>query len=263
MFVVLHSDSPTDNATPQPTSRYGGGLHYSDHGYDPTVNRLVEIPPTSPTQQNHFISTTSLTINEKPLHRQQQRPPYSPPMREIDSPSLRYPSQSQQHIDRQSTAGSDSGIVTIASTSQPPHPVDENHVVEKKITNLVQQLGKQLENDAQKLNEKLELKLKNLENMIHQQTYIIRKQDEVIEQLKNQIHQIENERDHFRQQLIVHEQREQNEMKRSIPTNPANNQYMKQEIIIPEQEKPIEKKYYNTSPLMNDSNKASTKKVMR
>ena len=221
----------------------------------------MENYPTPP-QQNHFISTTSLTINEKPLHRQQQqRPPYSPPIRETDSPQLRFPSQSQLNIDRQSTAGSDSGIVTIASTSHPPQPGDENHVVEKKLTNLVHQLGKQLENDAQKLNEKLELKLKNLENMIHQQTYIIRKQDEVIEQLKAQILHIESERDHFRQQLIVHEQREQNEKKKSLPINPPN-KMTKQEIILTEQEKPMEKKYYNTSPVMNDSNKASTKKVM-
>lgn len=225
------------------------------------MNRLVEIPsvgstsPTAenfslPSQQNHFISTTSLTINEKANHRSQQlRSPYSPPIREIDSPSSRFSSQShqQQNIDRQSNVGSDSGIVTIASSSHPTRAGEENHVVvEKKITNLVHQLGRQLENDAQKLNEKLELKLKNLENMIHQQTYVIRKQDEVIEQLKNQIHQIETERDHFRQQLIVHEEREQNEKKKAM-----------------EHEKQPEKKYYNLSPVMNDSNKSSTKKVVK
>lgn len=202
-----------------------------------------------PSQQNHFISTTSLTINEKPNHRSQQqqlRSPYSPPIREIDSPSSRFSSQSheKQNIDRQSNVGSDSGIVTIASSSHPTRggAGEENHVVEKKITSLVHQLGRQLENDAQKLNEKLELKLKDLENMIHQQTYVIRKQDEVIEQLKNQIHQIETERDHFRQKLTVHEQREQNEKKK-----------------LTEQEK----KYYNPSPVMNDNNKSSTKKVMQ
>ena len=204
----------------------------------PTAENL-SIPP----QQNHFISTTSLTINEKPTHRSQQlRSPYSPPIREIDSPSSRFSLQShqQQTIDRQSNVGSDSGIVTIASSSHPTRAGEENHVVEKKITTLVHKLGRQLENDAQKLNEKLELKLKDLENMIHQQTYVIRKQDEVIEQLKNQIHQIETERDHFRQKLTVHEQREQNERKK-----------------VTEQEK----KYYNPSPVMNDNNKSSTKKV--
>ncbi|CAF4872772.1 unnamed protein product, partial [Rotaria sp. Silwood2] len=45
-----------------------------------------------------------------------------------------------------------------------------------------------------------ESKLKKLEDMINQQTYIIRQQDEVIERLKSKILKIETERDHF---LIV------------------------------------------------------------
>jgi hypothetical protein len=95
-----------------------------------------------------------------------------------------------------------------------PHPITEdNKIIEKKLTNLVQQLGRQLETDAQKLSEKLDIKLKNLEHMIHQQTYIIRRQDEVIEHLKSQIFKIENERDHFRDRLSIHEQREHDEKK--------------------------------------------------
>jgi len=91
--------------------------------------------------------------------------------------------------------------------------IDDNPVIERKLTYLVQQLGRQLETDAQKLSEKLELKLKNLEHMIHQQTYIIRRQDEVIERLKSKIFKIESERDHFRDRLSLHEQREQDEKK--------------------------------------------------
>jgi hypothetical protein len=99
------------------------------------------------------------------------------------------------------------------------HPITEdNKIIEKKLTNLVQQLGRQLETDAQKLSDKLDIKLKNLEYMIHQQTYIIRRQDEVIERLKSKILKIENERDHFRDRLSIHEQREYDEKKYLLTT---------------------------------------------
>ncbi|CAF4934577.1 unnamed protein product, partial [Rotaria socialis] len=79
------------NAAHQTTSRYGGGLRYTNHGFDPTVARLVEAPLHdstyfgSPTvnnlalhnHQNHFISTTNLNINENNSHRQQNQQPQS------------------------------------------------------------------------------------------------------------------------------------------------------------------------------------------
>jgi hypothetical protein len=234
LINVFYSDSPSLNSERQKTSRYGGGLHYSNHGYDPTVSRLVEAPLssstsfTSPTidnlsihnRQHHFISTTNLHVSDKSFGQQRENDhkislihstPFLSQIRDSDSPVLKYSPQQQrkQHVDRHSTVGSDSGIVMVNSNYPPPH--DENPVSEKKLTDLVQQLGKQLENDAQKINEKLELKLKNLENMIHQQTYIIRRQDEVIERLKTKILKIETERDHLRERLIIHEQREQDE----------------------------------------------------
>jgi hypothetical protein len=276
-YFSLHSDSPTDNSDRQPTSRYGGGLHYTDHGYDPTVTRLLEAPSinsnlTSPTvdnlsmhnRQHNFINTTNLNINEKPVRRQQQNSlvqstPYLSENHDNDSP--RYKSFSppkQQQTERRLTIGSDSGIATINSNAQQQHS-DENQIVEKKLTNLVQQLGKQLENDAQKLNDKLEIKLKDLETMIHQQTYVIRRQDEVIERLKGQILQIETERDHFRQQLTVHEQREQNE-KKKMTTNQTEKFY-KQENNNNEQNNQSVKKYLNTTTVITDNNKSSAKKV--
>ncbi len=138
---------------------------------------------------------------------------YLSPVRDNESPTLKttFP---QQQTDRYSTAGSDSGIV-ILNPNQKHQPTDNNEVIEKKLTNLVQKIGRQLETDAQKLSDKLELKLKNLEHMIHQQTYVIRQQDEVIERLKSKILKIETERDHFRERLSVHEQREQDQNKHS------------------------------------------------
>ena len=92
------------------------------------------------------------------------------------------------------------------------HQTNEtNQVMEQKLTDLVQKLGHQLETDAQKLSEKLEIKLKSLEHMIDQQTYVIRRQDEVIERLKSKILHIETERDRFRDRLSMHEQREKDD----------------------------------------------------
>ncbi len=138
---------------------------------------------------------------------------YLSPVRDNESPTLKttFP---QQQTDRHSTAGSDSGIV-IVNPNQQHQPTDNNEVIEKKLTHLVQKIGRQLETDAQKLSDKLELKLKNLEHMIHQQTYVIHQQDEVIERLKSQILKIETERDHFRERLSIHEQREQDQNKYS------------------------------------------------
>lgn len=283
-FFSCHSDSPTDNVDRQSTSRYGGGLHYTNHGYDPTVTRLVDVPSisstnlTSPTADNlltnnrptHFISTTNLNINEKSSHRQSQQQQqtnslvhstsYSSPNRQNDLPILR--SVSQQQTDRHSTVGTDTGIVAVNTNSQQQqeNKIDENQIVEKKLTNLVQQLGKQLENDAQKLNDKLEIRLKDLENKIHQQTHIIRRQDEVIERLKGQIQQIETERDHFRHRLSVHEQREQYEQKNSIITKEPT-KISKQDSIHKQQINPSDLKHSNTSTFIPENNKPSIKKV--
>jgi hypothetical protein len=225
----------------------------------PTADSL----PTN-NRQTHFISTTNLNIKEKLSHRQQQQQSnspvhptsYSPPNRPNDAPIFR--SISQHQTDRHSTVENDSGIVAVSSSFQQQKQVDENQIVEKKLTNLVQQLGKQLENDAQKLNDKLEIKLKDLENMIHQQTYVIRRQDEVIERLKSQIHQIETERDHFRNRLSVHEQ---NETKKPI-TKKEPETFSKQDSIREQQNEQSNIKHSNIPTIITtDNNKPSTKKV--
>jgi hypothetical protein len=108
------------------------------------------------------------------------------------------------------------------------------------------------------LNDKLEIKLKELENMIHQQTFVIRRQDEVIERLKNQILQIETERDHFRNRLSVHEQREQDEKKKMIINE---KQRFNKQTNINEQDNQTKRTYSNTSTVIADNNKQLTKKV--
>jgi hypothetical protein len=280
LFIFsLYSDSSSDNSDRQPISRYGGGLHYTNHGYDPTTTRLVEAPSivstnlTSSTaddlsiynRQHNFTSSTNLNVNEKPSRRQQQQQnslvnstPYLSQNHDNDS-SVVKPSSQQQQTDHHSAGGSDSGIVVVNSNSQQQEQnSDENHIVEKKLTNLVEKLGKQLENDAQKLNEKLEIKLKDLENMINQQTFVIRKQDEVIENLKGKILQIETERDHFRNRLSIHEQREQDD-KKKMTTNETQKSYKLDGIS--EQDNQSDRKYSNTSTVVTDNNKPSIKKV--
>ena len=180
--------------------------HSSNQFTSPTVDNLTIH------NRQQFISSTNLNSDDLSIHHRQQQHNQSTPylssqVRENPSPTFKSSYKPQQQIDRHSNVGSDSGIV-ITNV----HPtIDDNPLIERKLTDLVQQLGKQLETDAQKLSEKLEFKLKNLEHMIHQQTYIIRRQDEVIERLKGKILKIENERDHFRERLSVHEQREHDE----------------------------------------------------
>ncbi|CAF1400078.1 unnamed protein product [Adineta steineri] len=273
--VLNYQTSPSDH---QITSRYGGGLQYTNHGYDPTVSRLVEPPSSasihiiSPTMnhlsnQNHqrnFITTTNLHINEIAPPRQQQPSPPPPP---LTSPSQSTPYSSQVHDtdtpivvspphqhqnDRHSTVGSDSGIIITNPNTQKSK---ENPDVEKKLTSLIQQLGKQLENDAQKINGKLELKLKNLENMIHQQTHIIQRQDEVIERLKNKILEIETDRNQYHEKLLEHEQ---NETKTFIPNE--NGRTLTQDSTVTQSTEST-RKYSITSTLTSDSNKKPIKKV--
>jgi hypothetical protein len=89
--------------------------------------------------------------------------------------------------------------------------------------------------------------------MIHQQTFIIRRQDEVIERLKNKILKIETERDHFRERLSEHEQRDYDEKKTS--TNETER--------VSEQDNQSNRKYSNTSTTNTEQNKPSTKKVLK
>jgi uncharacterized membrane-anchored protein YjiN (DUF445 family) len=227
---LYYSESPSPNSEQQLSSRYDGGIRYTNK------SRLVESslnnssPFTIPTADNlsvhnresHFISSTNLNVNDNLSRRHQSQAndnrnrlnystPYLSQIRDDPSPTFK-PSYQQQHTDRHSNVGSDSGIV-MTNFNHPHQITDDNQVIERKLTDLVQQLGRQLEIDAHKLSEKLELKLKNLEHMIHQQTYIIRRQDEVIERLKSKILKIETERDHFRERLSIHEQREYDEKK--------------------------------------------------
>ena len=276
----FRSDSPASQAT---TSRYGGGLQYSNHGYDPTTTRLVESPSsvsssfTSPTidnlsahnRQHHFISTTNLNIAEQSSRRIQsplnettktsltQSTPYLARMRDSDGPMLKPSVQSQS--DQHSAVGSDSGIVMV----NPHHHggPEENQLVERKLTDLVQQLGKQLETDAQKINEKLELKLKSLEEMIHQQTYIIRRQDEVIERLKSKIFKIEGERDHFRERLSHHEQEQRTAVLFKQPERITSDEHLNKADRHVDQPPTVRKHSNASASTTPESNKPSTKKV--
>jgi hypothetical protein len=221
-------------------------------------------------RQHTFTSTTNLNLNEhssrRPQQQQQQnsRVRSTPYLSQIhdNEPSTLKSSFQQQQTDRHSTVGSDSGIVMVNANShhrrqqqqqqqqQPPqqYQSDENHFVEKTLSDVVQQFRKQLESDAQKINEKLELKLKNLEDMIHQQTFVIRRQDEVVERLKNKILKIESERDHFRERLSAHEQDE-----KKTPSNESEHIY--------EENIQANRQYSNGSTSITDHSKPSTKKV--
>lgn len=279
--------------------RYANSLQYNNHGYDPTVARLIEIPradvnkqfssPTSENlskhdrQQQHFVSTTNLNLNEKAAHRTQQTPPieikghsrsspYLAGNHSHDSSSLQTsPTRLQNHIrsptnhrninDQNSAVGSDSGIVMVTPNHhQQREPNEDKQFVERKLTDLVQQLGRQLETDAQKINEKLESKLKNLEEMIHQQTYIIRRQDEVIERLKSKISKIEGERDHFRDRLSYHEQEKRNQVdkKTNEQTKPLETPVKARE----NEDSTTIRKNSDVSSTSSETTKSSSRKVV-
>jgi hypothetical protein len=294
-FKLYYSDPPSPNSEHRLSYRYNGGIHYTtkSHPVESSLNNLTNF--TSPTIDNlsvhnrpeHFISSTNVNVNQQqndyrnPLN---FSTPYLSQIRDDnnDSPTMKS-SYQQQQTDRHSNVGSDSGIVMM-NPINPQHQIsDDNQLIEKKLTNLVQQLGRQLETDAQKLSEKLELKLKNLEHMINQQTYIIRRQDEVIERLKNKILKIESERDHFRERLSIHEQREQDEKKYLIKTETdgstcINNNNISFNIVFffldrktyehDDQQQisdniSTNRKFSNTSSLNTEPSRPSTKKVHR
>lgn len=222
--LVYPIASPPSSSSRPYSSQYASGLRYSSHGYDSTQSHLTDSPSrhstrfTSPTvdnlsmhnRQQHFSTTTNFNVTERSTHYQQQgtSTSYLSGRRENEPTSYK-PTPPTDH---QSAVGSDSGIV-VTSSNQQLATTEDSQVMEQKLTTLVQNIGRQLETDAQKLSEKLELKLQNLEKMIHQQTFIIRQQDEVIERLKSKIQTIETERDHFRDRLSVHEQTGQDDKK--------------------------------------------------
>ncbi|CAF0856317.1 unnamed protein product [Adineta ricciae] len=255
----IKGDSST-SLNQQPVSRYGGGLHYSNHGYDPTVSRLVEAPVTSSAhivspslniRPSHFISTTNLTINEKPSRPPQQRsmsPVRSTPhLSRTHEPDLAPMRSSPRVNDRPPINGNDSGILMI--NSQTDQTVHGNQGADKKINDLVQQLGKQLGTDAQKVNEKLELKLKNLENMIHQQTSVIQRQDEVIERLKSKIAMLEAKNE---------SKREQSQTDTIVPntTKPIPQQQQ-----LAKRNNYVDRKPSESSTIATESGRESTKKT--
>lgn len=206
----------------------------TEHFTSPTIDNIT----VHNRQQDHSVSGNDRTIRRQQLH---QSTPYL---------SSQMPDQTfKSHVDRYSNVGSDSGIVV----NHPSMTIDDNPLIERKLTDLVHQLGKQLETDAQKLSEKLELKLKNLEYMIHQQTYIIRRQDEVIERLKTKILKIENERDHFRDRLSVHEQREHDQLNKD-ETRKIN----EKESLVPHLSILSDRKIFEHDDLQQTSNDLST-----
>ncbi|CAF3790591.1 unnamed protein product [Rotaria sp. Silwood1] len=278
----------------QLSSRYGIGasLRYTDQAYEPTEGRIYETPLnnstsfTSPTIDNitihnrpqHFTSTTNLNVNDTLSRRQQQQQqnnsktyfthsaPYLSQVRDDDSSTFKssYPQkQQQQYTDRHSIVGSDSGIVIVKPNHQ-HQTTDDSQVVEKKLTDLVQKLGRQIETDTQQLSEKLESKLKNLEHMINQQTFIIREQDEVIERLKTKIFKIETERDQFRERLSFHEQREHDDRNDQMTTAIHKATYPKTFEHDDEQQTlndaSTNRKYSNSSSVLTDQSKRSSKK---
>ncbi|UJR23107.1 hypothetical protein I4U23_026128 [Adineta vaga] len=248
--------SPPINSDRQFSSQYNNGLRYTSHIYESTQSPPTEssIPNsthfTSPTLDNlsmhnrqpHFTTTTNLNVNEKS---------YLTPQRESELS----PYKSIQ-TDRHSTVGSDSGIVMTNSNHL---TTDENQMIEKKLTTLVQKIGRQLETDAQKFSDKLELKLKNLENMIHQQTYIIRQQDEVIERLKSKISKIETERDHFRDRLSFHEQKKYLTTEAEESTDRKISDFDDQQQTL--NDISGNRKFSTTSSVTTDNSKRSSKKT--
>ncbi|CAF4328596.1 unnamed protein product [Rotaria sp. Silwood2] len=302
-YAALKSDPTTTDTntyvyqTPQSTDTdrqlsncYGIGvsLRYADQEYEP-IKCSFESPSnnsasfTSPTidnltvhnRQQHFVSTTNLSVNDSLSRRQQQQnnprtsfthsTPYLSQTRDDDSSAFQSSLQQkqQQYTDRYSTVGSDSGIV-IVHPNHPNQTTDGNQVVERKLTDLVQKLGRQLETDTQQLSEKLESKLKNLEHMINQQTFIIREQDEVIERLKTKIFKIETERDQFRERLSIHEQREYDDRKNQMTTEIDKSTHYKTYEQDDEQQTlndvSTNRKYSNSSSVLTDQSKRSSRK---
>ena len=124
--------------------------------------------------------------------RQPQPQHYHTPSRNQSTPYL---AQAQDN-DRRPNGSSESDGGT-AYASRPNRSAEGTQAMEKKFTDLVQQLRQQFDTDTEQLNEKLETKLKNLESMINQQTFIIQRQDDTIEKLKDQIRKLESERDYL------------------------------------------------------------------
>jgi hypothetical protein len=122
----------------------------------------------------------------------------------VDNVDTSHPTASflSQQAVTHSMTDSDSGIVMKNSSLT----IDQNRTIEKTLTDLVEKLRRQLENDAQKLHANLEFKLAGLERMINQQTFIIQRQDDIIEDLKKKLGHIEDERDRIRTQLFTCEE---------------------------------------------------------
>ncbi|CAF1245473.1 unnamed protein product [Rotaria sordida] len=288
--IKLYVAPPSTDTDYQVSPRYGVGdsLTYTDEAYEPTKshpygsalnNSTSYTSPTSDnlavhSRQQHFSSTTNLNVNGTLSRRQQQQnipkssftqsTPYLSQIRDDDPSTFKSSSQQkdqQRYTDRHSIIGSDSGIV-IVHGNQPRRKTDDNQIVEKKLTNLVQKLGRQLETDTQHLSEKLESKLKNLEHMINQQTFVIREQDGVIEHLKTKISKIETERDTFRDRLSV---REHDDKKNQITTEIDKPPYYKTFEQDDEQQTlndaSTNRKFSNSSSVTTDQSKRSSKKL--
>lgn len=138
-----------------------------------------------------FVSATNVTMNGV-SSRQPQPQHYHTPTR---NQSTTYLTQVQENDRRPNGSFASDGGTAYAS--RPNRSADDNQAMEKKFTDLVQQLRQQFDADTEQLNEKLETKLKSLETMIEQQTFVIKRQDETIDHLKNKIQKLESERDYL------------------------------------------------------------------
>lgn len=226
-FDLFSLGSSSADSDRQQSARYVYNIRYKTNDYEPPKSRLttsalnnsvnLNNPITdnlsNQNRQPYFISTTNLNVNDgsyrQPQENLRKNPvnystSYLPEVRDDDFTTFRY-TYRQQVADRNSAVGSDSGIVMAAPIHQ-YGPKEDVQVADPKLSAIVEQLERQLETDTTKINEKLETKLKSLETMIHQQTFIIDKQDKVIEDLKGKISKIETERNNFRDRLSTREQ---------------------------------------------------------
>ncbi|CAF0816772.1 unnamed protein product [Didymodactylos carnosus] len=221
MAGAAHSLSSTTNETAVRYPTYNS----SSHEYNPVMTRLVDLPVLPSTssvdkiskhnQPQIYVSATNVSLNGTNDQNRIENI-RSMPISKYDTNSSYH---RQQNINSNSNTAlsalvrstplvgggdqassivdSDSALGTIVSVNGN----GDQGVMERKLSDMLSKLGKQLETESQLVNAKLEQKLKNLEEMINQQTYIIRRQDEVIERLKTKISRIETERDSFRDKL--------------------------------------------------------------
>ena len=143
----------------QSSSRYGGGLRYSNYGYDPVKTRLVASPLNSsiylpsatidnlPVQnrRQHCISTTNLSVNDiSSCYQEQQQndyrnslnhsTPYLSHIRDDGSSTVKSSCQ-QQPADRY-----------LLNSNQQYQTTHNSEMIERKVTDVVQKIKTTIRN---------------------------------------------------------------------------------------------------------------------